>query len=259
MKFLALTIGLLSCAVMSLPAETTPLTEALVEQKEITIACELTQAPRPFEAQVLNAGECERTLGTYHYKLWLPPGYLADTKKRWPCLFITSPNGKANMGKFAPWLKANGYIVVMLVESKNGPWEPIIGNFLAAHDDVVRRVRVQEGLKVATGFSGGARASSLFVQMRPGFSGLFLQGAGGASDAKGRYCVNGIGQNPSLYVAMAVGNLDKNNTEVARMKSIISPARFLSLSFDGGHAWVKPEVFEQAMQWIESRNGKKRY
>ena len=89
-------------------------------------------------------------------------------------MFIASPSGNASMGAMAERLKSGGYVVVMLVESKNGPWGPIVGNFLAAHDDVVQRVRIQEGLKFATGMSGGARASSVFVQARPGFAGLIL-------------------------------------------------------------------------------------
>lgn len=242
----------------ALRAETTPLTSELMEQKEITIACELTQAPKPSETVVLtSAKECEGTKGTYHYKLWLPAGYLADAKKRWPCLFIASPSGKASMGKFAPWLKENGYIVVMLVESKNGPWEPIIGNFLAAHDDVVKRVRIQEGLKIATGFSGGARASSLFVQMRPGFSGLILQGAGGALSEKGHYLIDGIKKNQSLYVVMTIGGGDRNKSELARMKTRISTSQFLELPFDGGHEWAPPKLFEKAMTWIETHNKRK--
>ena len=40
------------------------------------------------------------------------------------------------------------------------------------------RSRRPDGKKVATGFSGGARACSLFVTLVPGFGGLIFQGAG---------------------------------------------------------------------------------
>ena len=255
MKILLLAGCLMWCAAATLQAEGTSLTQELVEQKEITIACELTQAPKPSEALVISsAKECENTKGTYHYKLWLPAGYLADPKKRWPCLFIASFGGNARMGDFAPWLKENGYIVVMLVESKNGPWEPIIGNFLAAHDDVVKRVRIQEGLKIATGFSGGSRASTLFVQMRPGFSGLIMQGAGGPQDGKGKYLMDGVKRNQSLYVAMAVGNKDGNRKEIPVIKALLPSSRFLALSFEGGHASAPAEIFEKAITWIQNQN-----
>jgi len=199
------------------------------------------------------AKDSEAAKGTYHYTLWLPKGYHADPQRRWPCMFIASAGGNAKMSKMAPWLKANGYIVVMLVESKNGPWEPIVGNFLAAHDDAVQRVRIQEGLMFATGMSGGARASSVFVQIRPGFSGLILQGAGGAFDDKGNYHVAGLKRNASLCIAMTMGEQDKNKTEVTRMKAALGSMKFLPLMFDGGHTWAPQETFEKAIAWIEQQ------
>ena len=235
-------------------AELTPLTEPLVEQKEMTITCALTKAPKCSEVPVLdNAKECDATKGVYHYKLWIPAGYNADAKKTWPCLFISSASGKANMGHMAEWLKANGYIVVMLVEAKNGPWEPIIGNFLAAHDDVVNRVRIQEGLKLATGQSGGARASSVYVQIRPGFGGVILQSAGAAFDDKGIYQINKLRSNHGIVVAMIMGEKDKNKPEVERMKKLINASCFMAFPFDGGHTWAPAETFEKAITWVEQQ------
>ena len=235
-----------------LRAETTALDQPLQEEHEVTIACELKQAPKQRDVPVFDsAKDVEQSKGTYHYKLWLPKGYFADSQRRWPCLFIAAPDGNADMGRIEPWLKTNGYVVVMLVESKNGPWGPIVGNFLAAHDDVVRRVRIQEGLKFATGMSGGARASSVFVQIRSGFSGLILQAAGAASNDQGKYHIAGIKRNPAFWVAMIMGDNDNNKNEVASMKTALGAAKFLSLSFSGGHDWAPPEVFECAITWIE--------
>jgi hypothetical protein len=228
--------------------------ESLAEETEITIACELKNVPRQGEVVVFDkAKDCEDCKGTYHYKLWLPEGYNAAPLRRWPCMFIASAGGNAKMGQMAGWLKAKGYIVVMLVESKNGPWSPIVGNFLAAHDDVVKRVRIQEGLKLATGMSGGARASSVFVQLRPGFCGLILQGAGSASDSHGRYYNNALRQNTALHTAMTIGRKDKNFVEADRMKKAMPPNRFLVLEFDGGHVWAPADVFEKAIAWVEQR------
>ena len=224
----------------------------LQEGHEVTITCELKQAPKQQDIPVFDsAKDVEQSKGIYHYKLWLPKGYFADSQRRWPCIFIASPDGNAGMGQMDPWLKSNGYVVVMLVESKNGPWGPIVGNFLAAHDDVVRRVRIQEELKFATGMSGGARASSVFVQIRSGFSGLILQAAGAASDDKGGYHLVGIKRNPALWVAMTMGDNDDNKSEVARMRTALGAAKFLALSFKGGHDWAPLEVFDRAITWIE--------
>ena len=145
--------------------------------------------------------------------------------------------------------------MVLLVESKNGPWGPVVGDFLAAHDDVIKRVRIDENKKLATGHSGGVRGSSLFVQARPGFCGLILQSAGAAS-VRNAYDGAGIQRNGKLCVAMTMGNADPNKAEVDRMKAAINnPARFRSFEFPGGHQWAPQDVFEQAIGWIEQKNG----
>ena len=235
-------------------ADLTPLTEPLVEETEMSITCALTQAPKRSEVPVLeNAKECEDAKGVYHYKLWIPAGYLADDKKSWPCIFIASPNGNASMGNMASWLKARGYVVVMLVESKNGSsYSPCVGNFVSAHDDVVKRVRIQEGLKLATGLSGGARTSSVFAQLRPGFAGLIMQGAGAAQDNKAAYRVAKLKSN-HVFVAMTMGEEDSNKTEVTKMKSLLGPSGFMVFRFDGGHAWAPQETFEKAITWVEQQ------
>lgn len=238
-------------------ATTTPLAEPVPEETETLIACALAKAPSTFEAPIFESPrDAEATKGVYHYKLWLPKGYAASgPAKRFPCMFILSPDGDASMGSMAEHLKAKGYVVVLLVESRNGPWAPIVGNFLAAHDDVVRRVRVEEGRKFATGFSGGARAASLLAQARPGFGGVILQGAGGAQ-ARGNYLVAGMQRNPRLQVAVAMGSADGNAGEVARLKAAFNnPARFQAFEFAGGHEWAPREAIERAMAWIEQKNG----
>lgn len=234
----------------------TPLNAPLPEETEIPITCELTKAPTISETRIFETPkDADTTKGIWHYKLWLPKGYAANTLKKWPCMFIMSPNGNANMGAMADHLKTKGYIVVLLVDSKNGPWGPVVGNFLAAHDDVIKRARVDETKKLATGHSGGARGSSLFVQARPGFCGVILQSAGPASIRSG-YDVSGFQRNGKLYVAMTMGFSDGNFSEVARTQSAFNnPSRFRSFEFQGGHAWAPKDVFEQAITWIEGKAG----
>lgn len=256
MRFvIPLAVGALAILNGTVAAETTPLNTPLSEEKEITITCELTKSePEKNVVVFTSPKDSEKIKGTYHYKLWLPKGYLADQQRRWPAMFIASPSGNAVMGQMATGLKAGGYVVIMLVESKNGPWEPIVGNFLAAHDDVVQRVRIQEGLKFGTGMSGGARATSVFVQARPGFGGMILQGAGMASGANGAYKVDNLRKMPGFLVAMTMGDSDSNKSEVARVKSALpGAANFLPLSFSGGHLWAPAEIFDKALTWIEQQ------
>ena len=254
MKPLAWSIAASLLCGIPLRAETTPLTQPLSDESETKIACDITQPPRYSEVPVFKSQkDAEGAKGNYHYKLWLPKGYGADPKKSWPCMFITSAGGNAAMGPMESHLKNNGYIVVMLVEAKNGPWPPIVGNFLAAHDDVIKRVRVAEGRKYATGQSGGARASSVFVQLRPGFCGLILQAAGASFDEKSDYNIAGIKRNAQLRIAMTMGSSDSNKNEVGRMKKHFTGQRLAVFEFNGGHMWAPAEVFEKAMAWV---NGK---
>lgn len=235
-------------------AQSTPLNQPVAEGMVTAITCELSQAPRLSEIPgCKTTQEAEQTKGTYHYKLWVPSGYAAERQKRWPCMFIMSPGGNAGMGKMQDYLQSHGFVVVMLVEAKNGDLKPIVGNFLAAHDDVTKRLRIQEGKKYATGLSGGGRGSSLFVQIRPGFCGLIMQGAGTDYDEKtGEYRTAGIKRNPSVYVAMTMGKTDSNKVEIERMKKLLPAYRFASFEFDGGHEWAPSEVFQNAMNWIKT-------
>lgn len=217
----------------------TPLTETLKDGMETRITCAFK-----------GTGKSAAMSGTYHYKLWVPAGYSADPKKAWKTIFIADPSGKAKLGAMGDWIKAHGYIAVMLEESKNGPWEPTIGNFLAAHADVVKRMRVAEGKKVATGFSGGARASSLFVTLAPGFGGLIFQGAG-CSDVNpdGTYIIKDI---KCKTVAGTFGKKDMNYKEAARLKNSFG-ARIEIFEFEGGHQWAPKEVIELALNEVDGK------
>jgi hypothetical protein len=233
----------------------TPLDQPLQEDSVATITCELTQAPRASQVPVFSSNkEADDAKGTYSYKLWLPPGYNADRTKRHPLIFIMDAMGNARMGAMESYFRKNNFVVVMLVEAKNGPWPPIVGNFLAAHDDVVKRVRVDEQRRYATGMSGGARGSSVFVQLRPGFIGLILQGAGVSQKHDG-YNTAGIARMPQLRTAMIMGKSDSLRHEAEKLRQLLPRQRYEIFEFDGGHVWAPADVFEQAMTWIEGKGG----
>lgn len=251
-KMVVLALMAVTAGTLVLRAETTPMTPLPVEETETEITCELTQPLRYFDAPVFGTQKAaDATKGTYHYKLWVPKGYGAAPFKQWPCMFIMSPGGNASMGNMESFLKGNGFVVVMLEEAKNGDWAPIIGNFLAAHDDVSKRLHI--GAKYATGQSGGARGSSLFVQLRPGFRGLILQSAGPAFDAKGNYFVTGIRREGQLHLAMTMGNGDQNKSEIARMKELFNGQKLAVFEFNGGHTWAPADTFEKAMMWLNTK------
>lgn len=191
--------------------------------------------------------------GTYHYKVYVPKGYAAEKGRTYPTLFIFSPDGDANMTDLEERLKSDRWIVVMLVESRNGEWDPIAANFVAAHDDAVKRLRVAEGFKVATGFSGGGRAASLAAAARPGFAAVLCQGAGfWTSNPTVQYDVSAATVNRSLCVALTVGDGDPNHTEAATLAKALPPGTpYRPLFFRGGHQWAPKEVANDALDWVE--------
>jgi len=187
----------------------------------------------------------------FHYRLYLPEGYYENKDKKYPCIFISSPAGNAPLGNLTTWVTEHQWIAVMLVESQNSSpkW---LANFVAAHDDVVKRCRIQEGMKYATGFSGGSRCASTQVGVRKGFAGLILQGAGfNYYPGTGISIPNGIQENKEISVCFIVGNEDKNKKELTNIRQGI-PKRtpFKCITFQGGHDWAPEEKMLEAMEWI---------
>ena len=233
------------CATATSGAAPTPLTEKIPEAKEVLIRCELAKAskkPTRTGRSIVNFKD-----GEYSYKLWVPKGYEADPKRRWPCVFIASPVGKAGMGPMGGHLKKSGYIVVMLQESRNGDDAPCNSNFVAAHDDVVARLRIAEGQKYATGLSGAARGASFNALLRPGFAGVFQQAAG--------FLTNDTGfPRQNFCLVTSIGNKDYNIREYPSIAFLcrVGKVSWFPLTSDTGHTWSPGPLAEKAfliMEW----------
>jgi hypothetical protein len=219
------------------------LPEDKVSLVNVTLA-EDTKLPPPY------AGEDIAKAGAYSYHLYLPPGYYAQADARFPALFIMSPNGNATLSKFAPRARDEGWIVVMLVEAKNGPWGPIYGDMLATYADVkAKGLRIQEGLQFATGFSGGARGTSMMSQFEPGFDGELLQGAGFAFGESG-FHLAGVPHDHPYAIFMTMGTRDSNFTEIAKMKDAVHGVPFKVATFDGGHQGAPVGKFNEGLDWL---------
>ena len=55
---------------------------------------------------------------------------------------------------------------------------------------------------------------------------------------------------------MTMGDKDSNHGEIERtQKALSAPSRFFSVDFAGGHQWAPKETFEQAIAWVEQKNG----
>ena len=240
-RYPALLLCLLSAVVgaadPATPApRTTPDGLVVKEGVETRIACD-------------HNGGYSKYADVYHYRVILPKGYHADTTKEWSALFVASPGGKATLGNMADWVKKHGYIAILLDESKNGPWDPSVGNFLAAHQDAVKRFRIGPGRKVCTGFSGGARASSIFVSIGDNFGGVILQGAGTGILDNGLRGLSGV-QIPAVVVTM--GKKDSNRGEIKQLQATQGD-RLQVFEFEGGHQWAPKDVIEKALDHVDAK------
>ncbi|WFB37863.1 hypothetical protein P3T73_08845 [Kiritimatiellota bacterium B12222] len=189
------------------------------------------------------------------YKLYLPEGYNENPELFYPVIFIASPGGGAGPGKLKRRYMEDGWVVVGLVDSKNGSLNSL-NNFIAAHDDVMKRVRVLPGAKFATGFSGGARMTSLMPAARPGFRGLIWQGAAAAYGFE----EEGYDKNNDFYkeypegvaVVAAIGDKDSNFLETYRARILLTPeCPLLIFAFDAKHSGAPADVLNRSLDWLE--------
>ncbi len=241
-------LSIINFAVFVLNAEeATPMDKALQPGTTTMITCFVPKGKKPS----LSGGE-----GTsedikkadwkkpYHYRLYIPKEYDKDKSRRFPCMFIADPSGNAQMRNMRNRLQNDNWIVVMLVESCNGhpDWA---ANFIAAHDDVIKRARVCETFKFATGFSGGARCVSEYPHCRKGFRGVILQSAGFFDGKYAEYPA-------ATAVAGTFGTKDFNmyeSQEIRRELNRRTPSHVEI--FEGDHSWAPTPYFERAMDWME--------
>ena len=188
--------------------------------------------------------------GEYHYDAYLPMTYEGRSQDLFPVLFVMMPGGNARLDKYISMLEKTECIGIALKEAKNGDYGPIMGNFLAAHDEAMTRFRIDPERKFATGFSGGARGSSLFTQMREGFAGLILQGAAYWFDDKTN--LYSYEKSPKgIRVYLLVGKEDKNNTEIERMKKEMPKrVKYKIELIEGGHKPSPEEKVMEALEWV---------
>lgn len=219
--------------------------QMLSEQEEIPVSCVYTAAESFVEVGI---DEGVAQAGEYSYRAWLPPGY-QTANALFPCVFVMSPAGHAESGNLLAAARRYNLILILLDQARNGPHEPILGNFLAAHDDAIHRFRIDPERKYATGVSGGARGASAFIQVRPGFKGVLLQAAGFATDSQDRYVLNGL--KPGMRVCLVTGTRDPNLKEAELLRNRLpSFIPFQHLTFEGGHQAAPPEMVEQAFGWL---------
>jgi len=263
-SFLSCALAFTVLAMFTVPvfADVTPMEQDIPELKPTTITCMVPEAQRigpssqkipaglpanirkDLEDQEAARAERIKNPPEYHYIAYLPAGYKANDKREYPVLWLTSPGGGANPVTYKNFLAREQMIGIGLTESKNGPWDPIIENNAAANADVMKRFRMANGFRISTGFSGGARAASLFA-LDKAYGGVLLQGAG----------LSGLGsftkENPTCYFYGLFGIGDGNTKEADMLATGLPKASIRRFSLQSGnHAPAQLPAFDEGLNFL---------
>jgi dienelactone hydrolase len=184
--------------------------------------------------------------GSYHYNVYIPKNY--DQTKPTPVLINCSPGGNAGPLSI-PLADELGWLMVGLVESKNGPIKEPSENMGATVFDLRRRFNIHPRRVYFSGFSGGARmASWAGWNFQSNCGGLICIGAGFNSDARPPR-----GQ-PVFFI---VGKTDMNYGEVTTLQPQEKKAGRVCelIVHPEGHTWGRKEDQEAAIRWLEKLAG----
>lgn len=179
------------------------------------------------------------------YALYLPSNYSED--HTWPVIVSSDPaaRGTAPLELQKDAAERLGYILAASNNSRNGPWRPRLEATEAMLNDLQARVPIDKQRLYFAGFSGGARASSLFASRCKCSAGVLLGGAG-FSEAPAS------AQDSLFPVFLAVGTLDFNYKEVVPLGDTLRKLGYPCWLrvFMGTHQWPPAAVMEEALAWF---------
>jgi predicted esterase len=184
----------------------------------------------------------------HSYALYLPSAYTPE--KEWPILYAMDPGarGEVPVALFAAAAEKRNFIVVGSKNARNGPLQHVIQSLITLWNDTNERLSINKKRIYATGFSGGARAASIFARiiMHP-VAGIIGCGAGLAKS------LIKPEQIPPAYYLGIVGMSDFNYREMMMLRDQLEQHevahRFLVHA--GGHDWPPEDICERAIEWME--------
>lgn len=182
------------------------------------------------------------------YALYLPSNY--TSQRRWPIIYAFDPaaRGAAPVELLKEAAEKYGYIVAGSNTSRNGPYQIQTEAANAIWADTHQRFAIDDSRVYVTGFSGGARAATAIAISCDCMAGVITHGAG---------FPGGVAPKPDMkfdYFA-AIGAEDFNYTEVVELAEKLDEAGVANRlrRFDGPHRWSPPEVWVEAVEWMELR------
>jgi len=204
-------------------------------------------APEEFEkGKIIGKVVC-REQPDQSYALYLPADFRPEIKR--PILYLFDPraDGPAAVGKFREAAEKFGWILAASNNAQNGPWEPIQKAAWMMFQDSKARLPIDEQRIYAGGFSGGARAASVFpLVIKRRIAGIIGIAAGISEGIK-----------PGAIEASAffgiAGLADFNYPEMKQLDKALDEAKMAHriLFYDGPHQWPDAEICIRAAGWME--------
>jgi len=181
------------------------------------------------------------------YALYLPTGY--TPKKTWPIIYSLDPaaRGRMPVEMLREAAEKYGYIVVGSNNSRNGPGKIQYDAMQAMWGDTHQRFAIDDKRVYLTGFSGGARAATMIAKgCGTCAAGIIAHGAG---------FVNEMPPSKDIQYSYfsAIGTRDYNYPELVALADTLDslkvPHRLRR--YEGTHQWATPEVWVEAVEWME--------
>src|SRR5579859_2886879 len=181
------------------------------------------------------------------YALYLPSSY--SPSKRWPIIYVFDPGARGTSAVEAIREAAEkyGYIVAASNNSRNGAEAVSSQAANSMWHDTEQRFSIDEHRRYFAGMSGGARmATALAISCNGCAAGVIANAAG---FPQGRKPSNAL---KFAYFA-ALGNADFNFLEFVDLRRDLeaSGMQYRIRIFDGRHGWAPPEVWEEALRWMD--------
>ena len=206
-------------------------------------------APSAFPAgKVIPAVLCSAD-SKQSYALYLPSTFSAARK--WPIIYLFDPLARGEVAVEAVRAAAEklGYIVVASNNSRNGPMADSTAAANAVWRDTQERFPVEEQRRYLAGMSGGSRLVTAIALSCDGCA------AGVIANAAGFPIDKAPQRNMKFAYYGAVGNADFNYGEFVELRKKLEEAgsQYRIRSFDGQHGWAPPEVWLEALNWMDMR------
>jgi dienelactone hydrolase len=203
--------------------------------------------PAPAAGKVITTVACDND-PSQSYALYLPSAYTRD--RLWPIIYAFDPlaRGQVPLDFYEEIAEKYGYILAGSNNSRNFSAADSERGTSAMWQDTHARFSIDPRRTYATGFSGGARAAGALAMRCPHcqIAGIIAHGAGYPAFAK-------VTAGERLLYFFSVGDRDFNWPEVVSIRRQREDLGFpyRVRVFAGPHRWAPPEIFEEAVEWLQ--------